>query len=128
MRSTAPGPKFSTRMSNLGSRSVKSCFPLSLFMFSVILRLLQFSMVKYRLSTSGRSRSCLRVMSPLGDSSLTTSAPSQASTWVQDGPDWTWVISSTRTPSSALPIADPLLLVHGLVHGPGRVDLGIDPH
>src|SRR5271156_3305883 len=32
-----------------------------------------------------------------------TSAPNQASIWVADGPDWTCVMSSTRTPSRALP-------------------------
>src|SRR3954447_12096924 len=66
-------------------------------------------------------------MSPVGASSFTTSAPSQARIWVHDGPLWTWVMSRTRTPSSALPITWPPLFVHGLVHGPGRVDLGIDP-
>src|SRR4051794_36803379 len=127
MRSTAPGPKFSTRTSDFFTISMKSCFPSSLFMLSVMLRLLQFSIVKYRLSTSGRSRSCLRVMSPVGASSFTTSAPSQARIWVADGPDWTCVMSRTRMPSSAL-IYRPRSLVHRLVHGSRRVDVGIDPH
>src|SRR5689334_15265341 len=43
-------------------------------------------------------------MSPWpGRSILITSAPSQASSWVQVGPDWTWVKSRTLTPLSALP-------------------------
>src|SRR5262252_7688032 len=43
-------------------------------------------------------------MSPTpGRSILITSAPNQASSWVQVGPDWTWVKSRMRTPSRALP-------------------------
>src|SRR5260221_14269089 len=49
------------------------------------------------------SRSWPRVMSPMsGRSTLMTSAPNQARSWVQVGPDWTWVKSRMRTPSSAL--------------------------
>ena len=110
IRSIAPGAKFSTRTSEFFTRSMKISLPRSDFMFSVMLRLLQFSIVKYRLSTSGRSRSCWRVMSPVGASSLITSAPSQARIWVQDGPDCTWVMSRTRTPSRALVMTGPLYL------------------
>src|SRR4051794_31434591 len=43
-------------------------------------------------------------MSPVpGRSTLITSAPNHASSWVQVGPDWTWVKSRILTPSSALP-------------------------
>src|SRR5260370_32157138 len=43
-------------------------------------------------------------MSPLpGRSTLITSAPNQASSCVQVGPDWTCVKSRIFTPSSALP-------------------------
>src|SRR3954463_1117702 len=43
-------------------------------------------------------------MSPWpGRSTLITSAPNHASSWVQVGPDWTWVKSRILTPSSALP-------------------------
>src|SRR5579862_7142001 len=60
-------------------------------------------MVKYRLSAFGTSCNCPRVMSPTpGRSTLITSAPNQASNCVQVGPDWTWVKSRMRTPSSAL--------------------------
>ena len=38
-----------------------------------------------------------------GRSTLITSAPNQASNWVQVGPDWTCVKSRIFTPSSALP-------------------------
>src|SRR6185437_4332958 len=59
------------------------------------------------------SRSWPRVMSPIpGRSTLITSAPNHASSWVQVGPDWTCVKSRTFTPSSALPS-----LPHGLVEG-----------
>src|SRR5262245_58330078 len=126
IRSIAPGAKFSTRMSERLISSVKISLPRSDLVLSVTLRLLQFNIVKYRLSTSGRSRSCLRVMSPVGDSSFTTSAPSQASTCVQDGPDCTWVMSRTRTPSRALAMTPPLL-VHGLVHRARGVDLWVHP-
>src|SRR4051794_37003287 len=52
-------------------------------------------------------------MSPTpGRSTLMQSAPNQASNWVQVGPDWTWVKSRMRTPSSALPSA-PQALVEG---------------
>src|SRR5919106_6403877 len=45
-----------------------------------------------------------RVMSPVpGRSTLITSAPNQARSCVQVGPDWTWVKSRIFTPSSALP-------------------------
>src|SRR5262245_35853530 len=61
------------------------------------------------------SRSWPRVMSPRpGGSTLITSAPSQPRIWVAEGPAWTWLMSSTRMPSSALPA-----LPHGLVEGFG---------
>src|SRR5262245_45955859 len=51
------------------------------------------------------SCSCPRVISPTpGRSTLMTSAPNQASSCVHVGPDWTWVKSRIRTPSSALPM------------------------
>src|SRR5664279_509603 len=44
-------------------------------------------------------------MSPTpGRSTLITSAPNHASSWVQVGPDWTWVKSRMRTPFSAFVI------------------------
>src|SRR5262245_62755082 len=52
-------------------------------------------------------------MSPTpGRSTLITSAPSQASSWVQVGPDCTCVKSRMRTPVRALP-ASPQPLVDG---------------
>src|ERR671939_100534 len=66
-------------------------------------------------------------MSPVGASSLMTSAPSQASSWVAEGPDWTCVMSRTRMPSSALVVTWLTSLVHGLVHGSGGVRVRVDP-
>src|SRR6478752_5448587 len=103
MRSSTPGPKFSTSTSQLLISAVRTSLPLGFLVSSVIERLLWFSMVKYRLSTLGMSCSCPRVMSPTpGRSTLITSAPSQASSCVHVGPDCTCVKSRMRTPSSAL--------------------------
>ena len=55
MRSSAPGAKFSTSTSHVSMRRVKIAFPLSVLVLSVMLRLLWFSIVKYRLSTPGTS-------------------------------------------------------------------------
>src|SRR3984893_15433569 len=102
MRSSTPGPKFSTSTSQLLIRAVRTSLPFGFLVSSVIERLLWLSMVKYRLSTFGTSCSCPRVMSPTpGRSTLITSAPNQASNCVQVGPDWTWVKSRMRTPFSA---------------------------
>ncbi len=66
---------------------------------SVSERLLLLSMVKYSASTSGMSRSCVRVTSPApGRSTLMTSAPNQASIWVQAGPACTCVKSMILMP------------------------------
>src|SRR4029077_3138993 len=105
MRSSTPGPKFSTRTSQLLISAVRTSLPLGFLVSMVIERLLWFSMVKYRLSTLGMSCSWPRVMSPTpGRSTLITSAPSQARSCVQVGPDCTWVKSRILTPSSALDI------------------------
>src|SRR5437660_2398129 len=63
------------------------------------------------------SRSCPRVISPEPTrSTLITSAPIHARSWVQVGPDCTCVKSRMRTPSSALP-AWPQGFVDGFVDG-----------
>ena len=106
MRSSTPGPKFSTSTSQVLISAVRTSLPFGFLVSSVIERLLWFSMVKYRLSTFGTSCNWPRVMSPTpGRSTLITSAPNQASNCVQVGPDWTWVKSRMRTPFSALVIA-----------------------
>src|SRR3954468_16903594 len=105
IRSSTPGPKFSTRTSQLLISAVRTSLPFGFLVSSVIERLLWFSMVKYRLSTLGTSCNWPRVMSPTpGRSTLITSAPNQASNCVQVGPDWTWVKSRIRTPFSAFVI------------------------
>src|SRR6476619_6770511 len=105
MRSSTPGPKFSTSTSQVLIRAVSTSLPFGFLVSSVIERLLWLSMVKYRLSTFGMSCSCPRVMSPTpGRSTLITSAPNQASSCVHVGPDCTCVKSRILTPSSALPI------------------------
>src|ERR1700722_3485202 len=102
MRSSTPGPKFSTSTSQLLISAVRTSLPLGFLVSSVIERLLWLSMVKYRLATLGTSCNWPRVMSPTpGRSTLITSAPNQASNCVQVGPDWTWVKSRIRTPFSA---------------------------
>ena len=90
MRSSAPGAKFSTITSQLLIRRSSTSMPPFFLVLTVIERLLWFSIVKYRLSTPGMSRSCARVASPSpGRSTLMTSAPNQASSCVQVGPDCT---------------------------------------
>src|SRR3954453_7580786 len=121
IRSSTPGPKFSTSTSHALISAVSTSLPLAFLVSSVIERLLWLSMVKYRLSTSGTSCNWPRVMSPTpGRSILITSAPNHASNCVQVGPDWTWVKSRIRTPLSALVI----VLLH-LVSDPAyRNELG----
>src|SRR5258706_1357188 len=105
MRSSTPGPKFSTSTSQVLISAVRTSLPFGFLVSSVIERLLWFSMVKYRLSTFGMSCSCPRVISPTpGRSTLITSAPNQASNCVQVGPDWTCVKSRMRMPLSAFVI------------------------
>ncbi len=70
-------------------------------MLTTIERLLQFNIVKYRLSAFGTSRSWPRVASPTGDSSLITSAPIHASSCEAVGPACTCVMSRMRIPFNA---------------------------
>src|SRR5258708_3421744 len=105
MRSSTPGPKFSTSTSQLLIRAVRTSLPFGFLVSSVIEGLLWLSMVKYRLSTFGTSCNWPRVISPTpGRSTLITSAPNHASNCVQVGPDWTCVKSRMRTPLSAFVI------------------------
>src|ERR1700733_13356586 len=114
MRSSTPGPKFSTSTSQLLISAVNTSLPFGFLVSSVIERLLWLSMVKYRLSAFGTSCNCPRVMSPTpGRSPLITSAPNHASNCVQVGPDCTWVKSRILTPSSALDILCSCLLRKG---------------
>src|ERR1700722_3778210 len=128
MRSRAPGAKFSTSTSQCLINFSSTFLPCGLLVSRVTDRLLWFSMVKYRLSTPGMSRSCSRVTSPLpAFSTLMTSAPNHASSWVQVGPDCTCVKSRMRTPLSALSMDRFRSLVHRLILGARRVFARIDP-
>src|SRR3984893_13139796 len=89
------------RISLFFSSSTNAALPSGDFMLTVIERLLQFNMVKYRLSAFGMSRNCPRVASPAGDSSLITSAPIHASSCEQVGPACTCVMSRMRIPFNA---------------------------
>src|SRR5580698_2602429 len=74
------------------------------------------------------SRSCSRVTSPLpAFSTLMTSAPNHARSWVHVGPDCTCVKSRMRTTLSALSMDRFRSLVHRLILGARRVLARIDP-
>ena len=57
---------------------MKTSFPSGFLRFTVMERLLQLSIVKYRLSAPGTSRSCPRVTSPVGGSSFDDVRPEEA--------------------------------------------------
>src|SRR5580658_2542720 len=100
---------FSTVTSAFFSSSRTISSPRGDLRFSVIDFLLALNWWKYQGSSSGWPRRSRRPGSPSpGFSILTTSAPSQASDSVQDGPASNWVKSTTRTParqSSSTPIS-----------------------
>src|ERR1700732_3439762 len=103
MRSSAPGPKFSTITSDSLISFSSTSLPFGFFVSSVSDFLLLLSIVKYSASTSGMSRNWLRVTSPEpGRSTLITSAPNHASNCVQAGPACTCVKSMILIPSSGL--------------------------
>src|SRR3990170_1797495 len=134
-RSSTPGPKFSIRMSHFFSSSTNTVLPSGDFILTVIERLLQLSIVKYRLSAFGTSRSWPRVASPFGGSSLITSAPIHASSCEHVGPACTCVMSRMRIPLSAsILISKDLFLFRGRIQARdatafgagGLIDHGID--
>src|SRR3974390_876245 len=97
--SIAPGAKFSTITSALAARSFTSAKPFGSFRLTVIDFLLALNSRKYGSSLPAGPPSARPGSPPLGFSSLTTSAPSQASASVQDGPASNWVRPRTRTPA-----------------------------
>src|SRR5256885_2097684 len=114
MRSSTPGPKFSTSTSQVLISAVRTSLPFGFLVSSVIERLLWLSMVKYRLSTLGMSCNWPRVMSPTpGRSTLITSAPNQASNCVQVGPAIDAVIVEDHDADRQLVAADRLDLHAG---------------
>src|SRR2546430_2194112 len=80
--------------------SFTSSSPRGDFRLTVVDFLLALNSRKYHESPSFGPRNPVRPGSPpLGFSTLTTSAPSQASTSVQEGPASNWVRSRTRIPA-----------------------------
>src|SRR5262249_52415908 len=97
--SMAPGAKFSTHTSAFRNKSLTSASPRSDFRFAVTDFLLALNSRKYQESCPGAPRKDLRPGSPrFGFSTLTTSAPSQASASVHAGPASHWGKSTTGTP------------------------------
>src|SRR4051794_24494854 len=98
-----PGPRFSATTSASLIRRRAISLPSAFFRSMTVLRLLLLSSRKKKLSTFGLSlfHSRRARSPPFGFSILITSAPSQASIWVQDGPAWSCVKSMTRMPSKA---------------------------
>src|ERR1700736_506836 len=97
-----PGAKFSTMTSARFAMFLTSSSPRSDFRLTVMDFLLALNNRKYQESWlwPDDPRNGKRPASPpRGFSTLTTSAPSQASASVQDGPASNWVRSSTRTPA-----------------------------
>src|ERR1044071_6203949 len=91
---------FSMVTSAFFSRARTISSPRGDFRFKVSDFLLALNWWKYQGSLSGWPGRRRRPGSPVvGFSILTTSAPSQASDSVQDGPASNWVKSTTRTPS-----------------------------
>src|ERR1700737_1472745 len=102
----APGAKFSTMTSARFAMFLTRSSPRSDLRLTVMDFLLALNNRKYQEAGfwlplgPGRRPIRLRPASPpCGFSTLTTSAPSQASASVQDGPASNWVRSRTRTPA-----------------------------
>src|SRR5262245_15883579 len=102
----APGAKFSTMTSARFAMFLTRSSPASDLRLTVMDFLLALNNRKYQESWFGLSLEldCRPTKErpgwpPCGVSTLTTSAPSQASGSVQDGPASNWVKSRTRTPA-----------------------------
>src|ERR1700674_1529449 len=98
----APGAKFSTITSARFAMSLTSLSPRSDFKLTVMDFLLALNNRKYQESwpwPEGAPSEKRPASPPCGFSTLTTSAPSQASASVQEGPASNWVRSRPRTPA-----------------------------
>src|ERR1700730_7546822 len=100
----APGAKFSTMTSTRFAMFLTRSSPRSDLRLTVMDFLLALNNRKYQeswfwlsLGPDCRPNNVRPASPPCGFSTLTTSAPSQASASVQDGPASNWVRSSTRT-------------------------------
>src|SRR5262249_61987301 len=110
-------------MSNFGTRDLKIACPSSLLRLRVMPRLLALSKRKYTPSCPGFSANARLPWSPpRGDSTLTTSAPNQASISVHDVPASNWVRSNTFTFTRALLIQF-LLLFHDVLRPSSNTSL-----
>src|ERR1700730_15582330 len=99
-RSIVPGAMFSIVMSAFFSSALTISSPRGDLRSRVTDFLLALNWWKYQGSSSGwPGRRRLPGSPVFGFSILTTSAPTQASVWVQDGPASNCVKSTTRTPS-----------------------------
>src|SRR5262252_1583610 len=107
-RSMAPGAKFSTMTSARFTMFLTRSSPRSDLRLTVMDFLLALNNRKYQesrfwlglgLGPDCRPNKERPASPPCGFSTLTTSAPSQASASVQDGPASNWVRSRTRTPA-----------------------------
>src|ERR1700722_2226683 len=108
-RSIAPGPKFSSRTSDWPITSLNNRVPSPVLRLSGRPRLLALKSRNNRLSLPFLSAWTVRATSPpFGSSSLTTSAPKNASICAQAGPAWLCVMSMTRMPFSAWLMSHPL--------------------
>src|SRR6476661_10986133 len=131
----APGAKFSTMTSARFAMFLTSSSPRSDFKLTVMDFLLALNNRKYQESWSWPDDPCDKkrpASPPSGFSTLTTSAPSQASASVQEGPASNWVRSRTRTPvrqpGSAPSVVIFLVLVGRSVHSDSwNVELWPDP-
>src|SRR5262252_633967 len=100
----APGAKFSTMTSARFAMFLTRSSPRSDLRLTVMDFLLALNNRKYQESWFWLEPDCRPnkerpASPPCGFSTLTTSAPSQASASVQDGPASNWVRSRTRTPA-----------------------------
>ena len=102
----APGAKFSTMTSARFAMFLTRSSPRSDLRLTVMDFLLALNNRKYQeswfwlsLGPDCRPNKVRPASPPCGFSTLTTSAPSQASASVQDGPASNWVRSRTRTPA-----------------------------
>src|SRR5207344_538125 len=105
-RSMAPGAKFSTMTSARFTMFLTRSSPRSDLRLTVMDFLLALNNRKYQesrfwlwLGADCRPNKERPASPPCGFSTLTTSAPSQASASVQDGPASNWVRSRIRTPA-----------------------------
>src|SRR5688572_24358149 len=114
----APGPMFSTSTSAVLMSASNIARPRGVLRLSVTPFLFELRSRKNQASSPRLSESAVRPASPAGGSTLMTSAPSQASICVHDGPASYWVRSTTRIPASAFGILASLWVLPTLLAFP----------